>query len=107
MSPDTPRWSTSAVRINFISIPALSRRRAEGQQRHLAGILDRDRDVTLVLHAVTGHAAGADLAALADVGAQQRGVLVVDVLPLLGAERTLACLDRLFRRGAPRSEEHT
>src|ERR1700754_1099639 len=98
MSPDTPRWSTSAVRISFISLPALSRRRAERQQCHLAGILDGDRDVTLVLHAVAGHAAGADLAALADVGTQQCGVLVVDdlVLALLGAEHALAGLDRLL-----------
>ena len=55
-----------------------ARRRAERQQRDLAGVLDRDRDVALVLHAVTGHPTGADLAALADVGAQQRGVLVID-----------------------------
>src|ERR1700752_1162902 len=102
MSPDTPRWSTSAVRISFIfSCPALSRRRAERQQRYLAGILDRDRDVALVLHAVAGHPAGTGLAALADVGAQQCRVLVVDGLPLLGAEHALARLDWLFGRGAP------
>src|SRR5262245_5071500 len=103
MSPDEPRWSTSAVRISFISksCPCLPRRRAERKQRHLAGVLDRDGDVALVLHTVTGHAAGTDLAAFADVGAQQRGVLVVDRLPLLGAEDALTGLDRLFGRGAP------
>src|SRR3954447_5752749 len=102
MSPDTPRCSTSAVRISFISssCPALSRRRAERQQRHFARVLDGDRDVALVLHAVTGHPTGTDLAALADVGAQQRRVLVVDRLPLLGAEDALPRLDGLFGRWA-------
>src|SRR5690349_11047667 len=103
MSPDTPRWSTSAVRISFIfsSCPALPRCRGEGQQRHLAGVLDCDRDVALVLHAVTGHPAGTNLAALTDVCAQKRRVLVVDRLPLLGAEDALTNLDGLFGRGAP------
>src|SRR5687768_7425244 len=103
MSPDVPRWSTSAVRISFIALRSLSRRRAERQERNLAGVLDRDRDIALMLHAVPRHATGADLAALADVGAQQLGVLVVDrlVLALLGAEHTLACLDRLLGSRAP------
>src|SRR3954451_9420089 len=106
MSPDEPRWSTSAVRISFIStssVPGLARRRAERQQSDLAGVLDGDRDVALVLHAVAGHAAGADLAALADVGAQQRRVFVVDrlVLALFGAEHALARLDRLLGRRTP------
>src|ERR1700712_328282 len=76
----------------------LARCRAERQQSHLAGVLDGDRDVALVLHAITGDPAGTDLPALADVGPQQRGVLVVDdrVLALLGAERALASLDRLL-----------
>src|SRR3981081_3522517 len=82
-------------------VSRLPGRAGEGQQRHLASVLDRDRDVPLVLDAVAGDAAGADLAALADVGAQQLGVLVVDRLPLLGAEHTLACLDRLLGRRAP------
>ena len=68
---------------------------------HEIHVLHGHRDVTLVLDAVAGHPAGTDLAALADVGAQQRGVLVVDVLPLLGAEHALARLDGLFGRGAP------
>src|SRR5258708_10997783 len=82
-------------------VSRLPRRGGEGQQRHLAGVLDRDRDVALVLNAVAGDAAGTDLAALADVGTQQLGVLVIDVLSLFGAEHALACLDRLFRRRAP------
>src|SRR5687768_6717592 len=81
----------------------LPRRRTERQQRHLAGVLHRDRDVALVLHAVTGHAAGTELAALADVGTQQCRVLVVDdlVLALLGAEHALAGLDRLLGSRPP------
>src|SRR3984885_10616555 len=107
VSPTPPRWSTSAVKMSFIvslipfCVSRLPRRGGEGQQRHLAGVLDRDRNVALVLDAVAGDAAGTDLAALADVRAQQLGVLVIDVLALFGAEHALACLDRLFRRRAP------
>src|SRR6202012_311739 len=82
-------------------VARLPRRGGEGQQRHLAGVLDRDRNVALVLDAVAGDATGTDLAALADVGTQQLGVLVVDVLALFGAEHALAGLDRLFGRWAP------
>src|SRR5258705_7343261 len=102
MSPDEPRWSTSAVRISFISTSfldwrcRLARRRTERQQRHLAGVLHRDRNVALVLHTVAGDSAGTDLASLADVGPQQRSVLVINRLPLLGAEHALAGLDRLL-----------
>src|SRR5271155_4125407 len=73
VSPTEPRWSTSVVKMSFIVSPfcakRLPRRGGKGQQRHLAGILDRDRNVTLVLHAVAGDATRTDLAALADVGA--------------------------------------
>src|ERR1700733_10464469 len=82
-------------------VSRLPRRGGEGQQRHLAGVLDRDRDVALMLDAVAGDAARADLAALADVRTQQLGVLVVDRLAFFGAEHTFACLDRLLRRRAP------
>src|SRR3954451_11204062 len=57
-----------------------------GQQRHLAAVLDGDRDVALVLRAVARHAPGADLAAFVDELPQQVGVLVVDVGALLLAE---------------------
>src|SRR6476619_7869470 len=60
--------------------------RGVGQQRELAGVLDRDRDVALVLHAVAGHATRADLAAVGDELAEQGGVLVVDVGHLVLAE---------------------
>src|SRR3984957_1193707 len=75
VSPTEPRWSTSVVKMSFIVslIPfcakRLPRRGGKGQQRHLAGILDRDRNVTLVLHAVTGDATRTDLATLTDIGA--------------------------------------
>src|SRR6478752_8603479 len=59
--------------------------RGVGQQRDLAGILDRGGDTALVLGAVAGHPAGADLAAVGDEPAQQVGVLVVD-----GGRRFLA-----------------
>src|SRR5690606_1819167 len=51
-----------------------------GQQGHLAGVLHRGGHVTLVLAAVAGDAAGADLAPVGDELAQQRGVLVIDQL---------------------------
>ena len=53
-----------------------------GQQRHLAGVLDRRGDVALVLRAVAGHPTSADLAAVGDELPQQRGVLVVDTVAL-------------------------
>src|SRR5262245_66514562 len=56
------------------------------QQGHLAGVLDRDGDVTLVLDAVAGHPTRTDLAAVGDELAEQGGVLVVDTGRLLLAE---------------------
>src|SRR5574337_1375353 len=84
-----------------MSATGLPHRRGERQQCDLAGVFHRERDVTLMLNAVAGHPTGPDLAALADVGAQQRGVFVVDHLALVGAERALARLDRLLGRRAP------
>src|SRR6476469_2159402 len=60
--------------------------RGVGQQSELAGVLDRDRDGALVLDAVAGHPTRADLAAVGDELAEQRGVLVVDAGRLLLAE---------------------
>ena len=71
------------------------------QQGNLARVLHGDGDVPLMLHTVAGDPARTDLAALTDVGTQQSGVLVVDRLPLLGAEDALARLDRLVRSGTP------
>src|SRR3954451_9481047 len=69
-----------------------------GQQRHLAAVLDRRRDVALVLRAVAGDSTGADLAAVGDELPQQVGVLVVDVGVLLLAEGAHLLL-RLASRG--------
>src|SRR5262245_3831090 len=86
MSPGLPRPSISWVRMSFICRPPSARRARVRQQRHLASVLDGGRDVALVLHAVPGDPAGADLAAVRDELAQQRGVLVVDVRALVLAE---------------------
>src|SRR5215211_3208686 len=57
-----------------------------GQQRHLAGALDRDRHLALVAPARARDAPRADLALLRDVAPQLVVVLVVDFLDLLAAE---------------------
>src|SRR4051794_26662106 len=79
--------------------------RGVGQQCDLAGVLDRDRDVALVLAAVAGDPTGPDLAAVGDELPQQAGVLVVDVLGLVLAEcadlRLRLAQDRLGHGGAP------
>src|SRR5487761_454911 len=56
---------------------ALASRAGVREQRHLACVLDRGRDVTLVPGAVPGDPARTDLAAVGDVLAQKAGVLVV------------------------------
>src|SRR5690606_32948667 len=55
-----------------------------GQQRHLAGVLDRPGDGPLLLGVVAGDAAGADLRPVGHEPAQQVDVLPVDVLDALG-----------------------
>src|SRR5215212_4772334 len=70
----------------FMSLLLSATGRGVGQQRELAGVLDRDRDVALVLHAVAGDPTRADLAAVGDELAEQGGVLVVDTGRLLLAE---------------------
>src|SRR3954451_2898079 len=88
MSPGRPRPETSRVRMSFMSsAPFSARGRGVGQQRHLAGVLDRLGDLPLLLGADAGHPAGPDLAAVGDELAQQRGVLVVDCLDPRGLER--------------------
>src|SRR5688572_31384358 len=57
-----------------------------GQEGELAGVLDSDRHVALVLDAVAGDPTRADLAAVGDELAKQAGVLVVDTGRLLLAE---------------------
>src|SRR6266545_6749764 len=67
--------------------------RAEGEQGHLAGVLHGRGNVALVLHAIAGHAPGADLAAVGHELLQQSDVLEVDVVdPLLAEDADLALL---------------
>src|SRR5437763_14767383 len=81
MSPGRPSPDTSRVRMSFMLGSSFSARgRGVGQQRHLAGVLDRLGDLPLLLGADAGHPAGPDLAAVGNELAQQRGVLVVDRL---------------------------
>ena len=57
-----------------------------GKQRHKPGALDRGRQISLMLRASAGDAAGKDLRALGDILPKTSGVLVVDILRLLHAE---------------------
>src|SRR5579871_538436 len=68
----------------------------ERQQGQLTGRLDGDGHLPLMLGAVAGHAAGADLAAVAHETAEEVDVLVVDPLHVLLAEHA----DLLFAAGA-------
>src|SRR5215216_1424943 len=83
MSPGAPTPRTSWLRMTFIGALLSDRVREQG---HLPGVLDGGGDVALVLGAVAGDPAGADLAPVAHELAQQVDVLVVDVVLLLGAE---------------------
>ncbi len=62
---------------------------AVGQQRHLPGVLDRDRDLTLLLRGEPGDPPGPDLAAIGDERPQYRDVLVVDLGHTEGLELVL------------------
>src|SRR6476661_4587673 len=92
MSPAAPRPETSCVRMSFISVLL---------------VLEGRGDETLLLDGHTGHATRADLAAVGDELAQERGVLVVDVLDLRRLERVGLLLGLahygLGHRGALRS----
>src|SRR3954454_20341497 len=79
----------SVRRITCIALP-----RDVREERHLAGALDRARDLVLVPAARSGDAARADLALLRDVPAQRARVLVVDVLDLRLAELAALAADR-------------
>src|SRR5260221_13857399 len=92
MSPGPPSPASSCLRMSFIAA-LLAGGAGVGQQRHLAGVLDRGSDVALVLAAVAGHPTSADLAAVGDELAQQAGVLVVHVVDLLFAEDADLLLD--------------
>src|SRR5262245_28524415 len=99
MSPGVPRPVTSWVRMIFITDLQSARGGRIGQQRHLARVLDGTRDLSLLLRADAGHPPSADLAAVGDELAQQRGVLVVDVGDPLFVERVHLLL-RLSQRGS-------
>src|SRR5215218_996178 len=83
MSPGAPTPRTSWLRMTFTSDLLSDGVREQG---HLPGVLDGGGDVALVLGAVAGDPAGADLAPVAHELAQQVDVLVVDVVLLLRAE---------------------
>src|SRR5215211_6701991 len=82
MSPGAPTPRTSWLRMTFTS-DLLSD--GVGEQGHLPGVLDGGGDVALVLGAVAGDPAGADLAPVAHELAQQVDILVVDVVLVVGA----------------------
>src|SRR5215213_11724305 len=111
MSPGAPTPRTSWFRMTFIEeellvigsarcpVPAripnsyrshcdTRTRSADGvrEQGHLPGVLAGGGDVALVLGAVAGDPAGADLAPVAHELAQQVDVLVVDVVLMVRAE---------------------
>src|SRR5215475_101455 len=73
--------------MSFIASAPSARSTRVRQQRHLAAVLHRGGDVTLMLAAVAGHPASPNLAAVGDELPQQGGVLVVDVNGLVLAER--------------------
>src|SRR5690554_5825260 len=80
----------------FAISPSLAAGAGVGEESHLARDLDGASDLTLLLDGDTGHAARADLAAVRDELAQERGVLVVDPVDLGGLER-VDLLTRLAR----------
>jgi hypothetical protein len=59
-----------------------------GQQSDLTGAFDGDHQLALVLGADTGGSAGQNLAALGNIAADSRRILIVDRLGLIDAELT-------------------
>src|SRR5690606_1326187 len=68
-----------------------------GQERHLAGVLDRLGDLALLLGVVAGHPPGTDLGPIRHEATQQVGVLPVDVDHLLAVEDGHLLLDAAAR----------
>src|SRR4249919_2731552 len=68
-----------------------------GEECHLAGPLDRGRNLALVPPAGAGDPPRADLALLRDVASELVHVLVVDLFDLLAAEVAVALADRPAR----------
>src|SRR5688572_30582941 len=89
MSPGAPSPRTSWFRMTFTTSSLMGDPRSADrvrQQGHLASVLDRGGHVTLVLRAVAGDSAGADLAPVAHELPEQVHVLVVDVVLLVRTE---------------------
>ena len=64
----------------------------------MAGTLDRDGQLTLMLRAGTGHAARQDLRTFAQEAAESGNVFIIDVVDLIGAEDTnLSAFTRTLR----------
>src|SRR5918995_5409396 len=91
MSPRCPIFSTSWVNMTCTrSLPPHHVR----QKRHLAGALDRDRGLALVLRAEAGDPSGTDLATVRGEPSQHVVVLVVNVGNVLLAEHARLALAR-------------
>src|SRR3954454_2067997 len=91
MSPAWPSPATSRVRMSFTVGSSAGRGRV-GQQSHLTRVLDRTRELALLLGGHAGDPARADLAAVGHELAQHVGVLVVDVLDLRREQRVVLLL---------------
>src|SRR5918997_6524266 len=92
MSPRCAIFSTSWVSITCTTYPLPSDH--VRQERHLAGALDRDRGLPLVLRTQSGDPPSPDLAAVRDEPPQHVVVFVVHVSDALFAEHTRLVLGR-------------
>lgn len=68
-----------------------------GQQRHLAGVLDRLGDLALLLDCQAGHSPGANLASVRDEHPQCCGVFVIDALDAEAIEQVFFAFVGPFR----------
>src|SRR5215212_484318 len=90
MSPRCPIFSTSCVSITCTGYPLPSDH--VGQERHLAGALDRGRGLALVLRTECRDPSGPDLASVRGEPPQHVVVLVVHVGYVLLAEHARLAL---------------
>ena len=75
---------TAQCAVSFISL--LQSVADVGQKRYMAGTLDRDGQLTLMLCTSAGNSSGKNLRALADELAKSRNVLVIDLIDAICAE---------------------